>query len=73
MKSKTKKYASTAPFPGRQGAKRPTIGWSKLEMYAAIRMEEAMTEETITVLVVGVARAVAVVVAKRWLCTWRGI
>ena len=48
------------------------MGWSELEVYAATRTEEAMTEETIIVVVTtAMALAIAVVVAEQWPRTWR--
>ena len=48
------------------------MGWSELEVYAATRTEEAMTEETIIVVVTtAMAMAIAVVVAEQWPRTWR--
>ena len=48
------------------------MGWSELEVFAATQTEEAMTEETIIVVVTtAVAMAVAMVVAEQWPRTWR--
>ena len=48
------------------------MGWSELEVYAATRTEEAMTEETIIVVVTtAMAMVLAVVVAEQWPRTWR--
>ena len=44
--------------------------WKELEVYHATRMEEAVIEETIAV-IVAVSVAVAVVAVRRWPRAWR--